>query len=185
MQEWVKARYPKDPSDTDFVYRQSIKAKAVDALRGILPAASLSNVGIYGTGQGYEQVLLRMRAHPLPEARAYADLMLTELRKVIPSFLKRVDLDDRGVAWSTYLATNHAAMEEIAATLFPVDGGVDDAPLVRLVDFDPDAEIKLVASMLYPYTHLPEIQIERTVRAMSSDERLAIVRAYTGDRANR
>ena len=45
-------------------------------------------------------------SHPLPEARAYADLMLTELRKVIPSFLKRVDLDDRGVAWSTYLATH-------------------------------------------------------------------------------
>src|SRR3954451_18184885 len=72
MQEWAKDRYPKDPSDSDFVYRQSIKAKALDALRGILPAAALSNVGIYGTGQGYEALLLRMRAHPLPEARAYA-----------------------------------------------------------------------------------------------------------------
>ena len=79
-----------------------------DALRGILPAASLSNVGIYGTGQGYEQLLLRMRAHPLPEARAYADLMLHELRKVIPSFLKRVDLDDRGVAWTAYLEDDPA-----------------------------------------------------------------------------
>ena len=48
--------------------------------------------------------------------------MLTELRKVIPSFLKRVDLDDRGVAWSTYLATTRSAVEEIAAGLFP-DGG--------------------------------------------------------------
>ena len=54
-------------------------------VRGILPAASLSNVGIYGTGQAYEPLLLRMRAHPLPEARTYADLMLHELRKVIPS----------------------------------------------------------------------------------------------------
>ena len=51
------------------MYRQAIRAKAFDALRGILPAASLSNVGIYGTGQGYEQLLLRLRAHPLPEAR--------------------------------------------------------------------------------------------------------------------
>ena len=78
------------------MYRQAIRAKAFDAVRGVLPAASLSNVGIYGTGQGYEALLLRMRSHPLPESRAYADLMLTELRKVIPSFLKRVDLDDRG-----------------------------------------------------------------------------------------
>ena len=119
LADFFRDRFPKDPADTDFVYRQAVRAKAFDALRGILPAASLSNVGIYGTGQGYEQLLLRMRAHPLPEARAYADLMLTELRKVIPSFLKRVDLDDRGVAWSTYLATNRAAMEEVAAELFP------------------------------------------------------------------
>src|SRR5205085_9724527 len=98
MQEWVKGGYPKDAADSDFVYRQSIKAKALDALRGILPAASLSNVGIYGTGQGYEALLLRMRANPLPEARAYAEMMLTELRKVIPSFLTRVDRPDRGGA---------------------------------------------------------------------------------------
>ena len=100
VQEWCREAFPKDPADSDFVYRQSIRAKALDAVRGILPAASLSNVGIYGTGQGYEALLLRMRAHPLPEARAYADLMLTELRKVIPSFLKRVDRPDRGGAWS-------------------------------------------------------------------------------------
>src|SRR5437764_3212023 len=158
LADFFRDRFPKDPADTDFVYRQAVRAKAFDALRGILPAASLSNVGIYGTGQGYEQLLLRMRAHPLPEARAYADLMLTELRKVIPSFLKRVDLDDRGVAWSTYLATNRAAMEDIAAELFPADQSADAAPVVQLVDFDPDAEVKLVASMLYPHTHLPEVQ---------------------------
>jgi thymidylate synthase ThyX len=186
LADFFRDRFPKDPGDTDFVYRQAVRAKAFDALRGILPAASLSNVGIYGTGQGYEQLLLRMRAHPLPEARAYADLMLTELRKVIPSFLKRVDLDDRGVAWSTYLATNRAAMEDIAGTLFPIDEvKAEDAPLVRLVDFDPEAEVKLVASMLYPFAHVPEVQIESSVRAMSTEERLAIVRAYTGDRANR
>src|SRR5205814_2980961 len=103
LADFFRDRFPKDPADTDFVYRQAVRAKAFDALRGILPAASLSDVGIYGPGQGYQQLLLRMRAPPLPEARAYADLMLTELRKVIPSFLKRVDLDERGVAWSTYL----------------------------------------------------------------------------------
>ena len=122
LAEFFRQRFPKDPDDTDFVYRQAIRAKAFDSLRGILPAASLSNVGIYGTGQGFEQLLLRMRAHPLPEARAYADLMLSELRKVIPSFLKRVDLDDRGVAWSTYLASTRTAMEEVAAELFPSGG---------------------------------------------------------------
>ena len=96
MQAWVAEQFPQQAGDSDFVYRQATRAKSLDALRGLLPAASLSNIGIYATGQSYEQLLLRMRAHPLPEARHYADMMLTELRKVIPSFLQRVDVQS---AW--------------------------------------------------------------------------------------
>jgi thymidylate synthase ThyX len=185
MTEFFRDRFTKDPADSDFIYRQALKAKALDAVRGVLPAASLSNVGIYGTGQAYEALLLRMRAHPLPEARSYADLMLTELRKVIPSFLKRVDLTDRGVAASTYLASTRLHMEELAARLFPDAAGGDKAPSVRLVDFDPDAEVKLVASMLYPYTQLSDADLEARVREMPVDERLAVVRTYVGERSNR
>ncbi|HYF46714.1 MAG TPA: FAD-dependent thymidylate synthase [Acidimicrobiales bacterium] len=183
--DYFREHIPKDPADSDFVYRTSIRAKAFDALRGILPAASLSNVGIYGTGQAYEQLLLRMRAHPLPEARAYAQMMLVELRKVIPSFLRRVDVPDRGVAWSNYLAENRMAMEEMAAKVFPTESTADREPSVTLVDFDPDAEVKVVASMLYAYTDRPEVEIEDRVRSMSTEERLAVVRAYCGDRTNR
>jgi thymidylate synthase ThyX len=189
MVDFFRVRHPKEVGTSDFVHRQAVKAKALDAVRGLLPAASLSNVGIYGSGQAYEALLLRMRAHPLPEARSYADLMLAELRKVIPSFLKRVDVTDRGVAASAYLATTRTAMEDVTAALLPdgTGGGTsdDDGPSVTLVDFDPEAEVKLVASMLYPYTHLPEVEIERRVRAMGVDERLSVVRAYVGDRTNR
>src|SRR5438445_127887 len=177
MQEWVKARYPKDPSDTDFVYRQSIKAKALDALRGMLPAASLSNVGIYGTGQGYEALLLRMRAHPLPEARAYAAMMLEELRKVIPSFLARVDKPDRGGAWSDYFESTRSAMEDVAGRLFAGEEA-EPRPAVTLVDFDPDAEDKLLAAMLYPFTDLPEDQVLARVRRLSAGERAAVALAF-------
>src|SRR5499427_1073269 len=108
LMDWARARYPKQAGDSDFVFKQTIKAKACDAARGILPGATLSNVGIYGTGQAFEALLLRMRAHPLPEVGAYAAAMLEELRKVIPSFLTRVDRSDRGIAWSAYLAeTRH------------------------------------------------------------------------------
>ena len=128
----------------------------------MLPAASLSNVGIYGTGQAFEALLLRMRAHPLPEARAYADLMLHELRKVIPSFLQRVDLADRGGRWSDYLATHpraHGRARRVAVRR----RRRRPTPRRRctLVDFDPDAEVKLLAAICYPHTDLPEAQIAR------------------------
>ena len=185
VQDFVRQSTPKAPSDSDFVYRTAIKAKALDAVRGILPAAAQSNVGIYGTGQSYEQLLVRMRADPLPEARAYADLMLTELRKVIPSFVKRVDLADRGQISSAYIEDNRLAMEAKAAELLGEADVYDMDERVELVDFDPDAEVKLVASMLYPYAQISERAIEARVGQMSTDDRIGVMKAYNGERQNR
>ena len=72
----VRTTVERHPDDSDFVFRQATRAKALDAVRGILPAAALSNVGIYGSGQAFEALLLRLRSHPLPEARDYGELML-------------------------------------------------------------------------------------------------------------
>jgi thymidylate synthase ThyX len=186
MQEFFKATTPKDPSDSDFAYRTAIKARSLDAIRGMLPSSSLSNLGIYGTGQAYEALLLRMRSHPLPESRAYADLMLTELRKVVPSFLKRVDLPDRGERTSAYLADTRDSMEAMVDSLFGDEvGGLVEDDVVELVDFDPDGEVKAVTAMLYPYTSLSETTIETRVRAMSVEDRLDVIRSYVGHRENR
>jgi thymidylate synthase ThyX len=180
----VRDTIPRDPDDSEFVYRQATRAKALDAVRGMLPAASLSNVGIYGTGQAFEALLLRMRAHPLPEARHYADLMLHELRKVIPSFLRRVDLPDRGGRWSEYLSTTRTDTAELVESLFGTTP-VDLVPEVTLVDFDPEAEDKLLAAICYSHSRLPESTLLDRVRRLGADERVALVRAYVGDRENR
>jgi len=182
--EHVRASVPKGPGDSDFIYRQATRAKALDAVRGALPAASLSNVGIYGSGQAFENLLLRMRSHPLPEARHYADLMLVELRKVIPSFLRRVDIPDRGGEWSDYLKRTASDTGEVVEHFFR-DEVARDSDEVTLVHFDPDGEDKLVAAACYPHTHLPESQILERVSRMSVDEKARIIAAYVGDRANR
>lgn len=185
MKNHFRDRSPKDPNDSDFVYRQAISAKSFDAVRGVLPAASLSNVGIYGTGQAYEALLVRMRAHALPEAREYAELMLSELRKVIPSFLKRVDLPDRGEEIGAYSSDVRERLEDLAEDYFPPEAPIGGSPVVDLTDFDPDAEVKLVAAALYPVTNRSDREIESRVRAMSVDERLSVIRAFVGDRGNR
>lgn len=180
----VRATVAQDPRDSDFIYRQATRAKALDAVRGVLPAASLSNVGMYGSGQSFEALLLRMRSHPLPEARHYADLMLHELRKVIPSFLRRVDLADRGGRWSDYLADTRNDTAAIVDRLF---GGtpVDQVPSVQLIDFDPQAEDKLLAAICYSHSNLPESQLLDRVRLLSPADRQALMSAYIGQRDNR
>ena len=191
LQAYFSSRHPKAAADSDFVWRQSIRAKAFDALRGMLPAGATSNLGIYASGQAYEALLIRMRAHPLPEARAYADLILEELRKVIPSWVKRVDVEDRGVAHSSYLEANSASMHDLAETLFGSTGpasaeaAVGGAPEVSLLDWDPDGEVKVVAAMLYPYTDRPEAVVQERVRSMSVEQRMEVMRRYVGERTNR
>ena len=185
MMEWARERYPKEPSDSDFVYKQTIKAKACDTVRGILPAATISNVGVYGTGQGYEALLLRMRAHPLPEAQIYAQLMLEELRKVIPSFLTRVDRPDRGGAWTDYLAKTRDDTANLVTRIFRDDEPEPTTADVTLLDWDPDGEDKVLAAICYPHTNLPESQLLDRVQRLPADDRIALVHAYVGDRTNR
>ena len=197
MRARVAQRFPQQAGDTDFVYRQAVKAKSLDALRGLLPAASLSNIGLYGTGQSYEQLLLRMRAHPLPEARSYADMMLTELRKVIPSFLQRVDVAERGGEWTSYLASTRDATAKVVERLWPesADAGFETAgPTgsaeiaereVTLLDFDPDGEEKVLAAACFGYLDCSEREAARRVRLLGHDERVALLAAYVGDRRNR
>ena len=71
-------------------HERAIKAKALDLLRGLLPAASLSHMGIFATGQTYEQLILHLLAHPLPEARHYGSMILEAVQGVMPSFVSRV-----------------------------------------------------------------------------------------------
>jgi thymidylate synthase ThyX len=184
MEAHFRAKYPRSPDDSDAVYRTVIRAKALDTLRGLLPAATTSNVGLFGTGQAYEALLLRMLAHPLEEARAHAQMMLSELRQIIPAFLARVEQPARGGRWIEYLTDTRRSIEAAAR---PVVAGLAPEPRaeVRLTEFDPEGEIKVVASALYAVSELPDDQLLDAARRMSGDDRAALLRAYAGERGNR
>jgi thymidylate synthase ThyX len=200
VRAFYEARHPRDPGESESVYRMTIRAKALDTLRGLLPAATASNVGIYATGQAYEQLLLRMRAHALAEVRTYADLMLIELRTVMPAFLRRVDMPERGGVWSAYLAETQTATREAAERVLAPqaetrrlvdamprltsDVTSDDAE-VTLTDFDPDGEIKVVAAAMYAVSDRPDRELLAVARSMTGEQRADVLRAYIGKRSNR
>jgi thymidylate synthase ThyX len=185
--DWVRQRWPQDEATSRFVYGNATKAKALDLLRGLLPAATTSNVGMFASGQSYEGLLLRLRADELAESRAVGDRLLAELRHVIPSFLTRVDRPDRGGAWSAYLARTRDETRRLAREL--VTAPPEGADLVTLTDFSPrdpvDAEVALVTAALYPHVTIPETQLAGEVAAWPAERRAEVLRAYVGERANR
>jgi thymidylate synthase ThyX len=184
---WVRQRWPRDEATSRFVHANATKAKALDLLRGLLPAATTSNVGMFASGQSYEGLLLRLRADELAESRTVADRLLVELRHVIPSFLTRVDRPDRGGAWSAYLARTRDETRALARELVTADPRAADP--VTLTDWSPrdpvDAEVALVTAALYPHVTVPETQLAEEVATWPAERRAAVLRAYVGDRTNR
>mgnify|MGYP005992085997 CR=1 FL=1 len=179
-------RNPRPVGASAAAHSRAVRAKALDALRGLLPAATRSNLGLYGSGQAYEALLIRMRASALPEVREYSDMILHELRKVIPSFMTRVDRADRGVAWSAYLENNKLQTE--LATRRALSASVRDADQqveVQLVDFDPDGEMKVIAAAMYTSSGLSDESLLQATRAMSNDLRADVLNSYVGERGNR
>jgi thymidylate synthase ThyX len=161
---WAAERWPRG-EEPERAWRSSIRAKALDLLRGLLPASTLSHVGMFASGQAYEGLLLRLMASPLPEARNYGTLMLEQLKQVIPSFVARVDRPDRGGEWATYLERRRDAAERAVARLGLDRREEGEAPTVELTHVD-GSEADLIAASLFEAAGASEASIRRRIEAL-------------------
>ena len=186
VEAWAAGRFPRSDGEPEAAHRRSIRAKALDLLRGLLPAASLSHVGIFASGQAYEQLLLRLFASPLPEAHDYAAMILSELKAVMPSFVARVERPERGGEWIGYLEERARTGERWAARLgLDRDRSVDDAgPAVRLVSVR-GTEEELLAALLFESSSCSEEEARAAVRNLPPDERATAIAEFAGERHNR
>jgi thymidylate synthase ThyX len=182
---WAHDEYPRAPDEPEAAHARAIKAKALDLLRGLLPASSLSHMGIYASGQSYEQLILHLLAHPLPEARNYGSMILEAVQAVIPSFVARVPRPDRGGAWVAYLEERTRAGARWAQRL-----GLDEAhdctgrPAVTLLRVDGD-EDDLLTALMFESCSASEETIRAGVQALSEHERVSLLNELVGERANR
>jgi Thymidylate synthase complementing protein len=130
-------------------------------------------------------MLVRMGAHPLPEARECAARMLAELRSVIPAFLTRVDREDRGIAHGRYLRDSERAAAEIAERVLPPPAAAPAGPLVRLVDFDPDGEARVLAHALWPSGGGSLAEARARAAELDPRERARALADWAGERTDR
>jgi thymidylate synthase ThyX len=183
---WAEEEFPVRNGEPRAAHERAIKAKAFDLLRGLLPASSLSHMGIFASGQTYEQLILHLLAHPLPEARHYGQMILDEVKAVMPSFVARVERQDRGGEWIDYLRVRTQAGERWAARLGLEEqtSAHDSRPSVRLVRAEGD-EDELLTALLFESSSNPEEQIRAALVALSGDERAELLAELVGERSNR
>jgi thymidylate synthase ThyX len=180
---WLQARTPRDASTTVRAYNSATRAKAFDLLRGLLPMATLTNVGLYGNGRAFEYLLTKLSASPHEEVRNLGASMQIELDHVIPAFVKR-SKTERGAEYARYLAANR---ERVAALAHRVADDIEARrmPIVQLVEYDPEAEVKTVAAILYPHTDAALESVVAYAATLSPEEREQIVDDYVGERGSR
>jgi len=184
---WAERQFPRGAEEPGGAYARAIKAKALDLLRGLLPAASLSHMGIFATGQTYEQLILHLLAHPLPEAREYGRMILTAIQAVMPSFVARVERPDRGGEWIGYLERREQAARSWVARLGldrPGEADADAGPSVRLLHVD-GTEDDLLAALLFEASDTSEIETRAAVAALADAERTTLLADLVGERRNR
>jgi thymidylate synthase ThyX len=184
MSAWVAERFPRSADESAAAHARAVRAKALDLVRGTLPASSLSHMGIYASGQTYEQLVLHLLAHPLVEAQAYGRMLLEELQAIIPSFVVRVERPDRGGRWIEYLRERREAAEHAADRLGLVEPEQAGAPSVRLLRAH-GTETELAAALLYEGSAVGEAEALAAVERLPANELAALLRELVGARENR
>jgi thymidylate synthase ThyX len=185
VRAWVESTFPPPKPGADAAHRRAVNAKALDLVRGMLPAASLSHVGVFASGQAYEQLILHLLAHPLPEAQVYGEMILTELEKVMPSFLTRVRKPDRGGVWIEQLRSRRERSLDAAGRLgLRRDDLVEEPASVRLVDVDGD-ERRLLRALLAEEATVSEAEVADAVDRLDSEEAARTIAELVGERENR
>ena len=177
--------HPRTGNDSPAAWERAVRAKALDTLRGLLPAATRSNVGIHGSGQAFEALLLRLGAHELDEAKSMGAAMLTQLKDVIPAFVQRVEREDRGGLWREYLRGRTLTAQITAGSIEKDANGSNGTNEVRLVDWTLDGETAVLAAALHPWTESTLASLRRLVEQMPESERAETIRKLVGRRGNR
>ncbi|HEY2160520.1 MAG TPA: FAD-dependent thymidylate synthase [Solirubrobacteraceae bacterium] len=182
VRAWAEHEFPREEGEAAAAHARAVRAKALDLLRGLLPASSLSHMGMFATGQTYEQLVLHLLAHPLAEARAYGQMIFDELQHVIPSFLARVQRPDRGGEWVSFLEQRALAGRRWAERLDlrePATG-----PSVTLLRADGDEE-DLLTALLFEAASCSEQVICEAISALGTEDRAVLLSELVGERANR
>jgi thymidylate synthase ThyX len=187
LTKYVETNSTTPQNERDGAWKAACRAQACDAARGVLPVATKSTVGIYASGQALENLIIRLLSEDLVESRTTGQALLDEARKIIPSFLERADLPERGGATSAYMHNTKSKMRQLAEEKLPTSYSSSAQRLepVSLIDFWPKNELGLLPHMLYEHSDLGLEQINDSLQTVDYSTRVDMMKSYFGERLNR
>jgi thymidylate synthase ThyX len=169
----------------DGAWKAATRAQACDAIRPVLPTATKATVGIFASGQALESLIMHLLSEELHESRSTGEALLTEGRKVVPTFLERADKPDRGGAWVAYRAQTKANIEQLVRNTLTTPLKGDDKEPVTLTDFWPKNELDILPHVFYENSTMSLEQLASATTELNYQEKETALKTYIGERLNR
>ena len=149
---FMEAKYPKEAEISKAAYAAAIRAKVLDCLRGLLPAATMTNMGLYGNGRFFEYLIQKLNCNSLVELQDIGKKAHEELAKVIPSFIRRADLQHKHQrSFAQFCDAMQSEIRMIAQT-HQVKALPTSGPQVNCISHDKEAVFKVAAALLFGVT---------------------------------
>jgi len=173
LQNWLRDNFKESDS--------ILEKKAFDTLRGLLPMSTLGQVAFRGNAQSFEYLINRTARSPLGELRWFSREIKVELDKEIPSLLLRVT-DEKSHDYQAYLAGRYRSVREFLGDV-PREG-IGQAE-VRLIEYDPESENKILAGVIFQQTHGTWSEALQKAQGLSDRDRHVLLERYLLNRSSR
>lgn len=181
----IEHRFPKDPAISKGAYAAALRAKVLDCLRGLLPASTLTNMGISGNGRFFEQMIHKLNCQNLNELQDIGKCSFDELAKAIPSFIRRSDPSHRThQGFAAFVEAMHSEIQQVTGRhTANCERSLETG--VKLVSCDPDSVSKVAAALLYAKSHIGLPELWKYCKGLSEEELGVILDSACNARENR
>ena len=169
--EHLRSVRPQREGERNSAYSLRLRREATDTCRFLVPAATLTNVGVTMNARSWEHAIRKLLSSDLSEERELGDLLKEQGQGITPTLIKYTDRNE-------YLALTREAQQEMSqrGTLLAQEGPAPRSDVrAELVHCDPEAEAKLVAALLYHFSSEPYQEVWHRVEGMTSQEQERVV----------
>ena len=186
--EHLRRTNPQREGERDSAYNLRLRRVATDSCRAVLPAATLTNVGVTANARVLEHAVSKLMSSEVAEERELGQELRTQGQTITPTLIKYAEAN-------SYLTETQQRQQEryrrFASEIPPTPhskiGDSDDLdsslpshpetlrPMVRLVHWDPQAEEKIAAALLFRQSHLSYDEIWRRVADLPLEQRQDII----------
>lgn len=185
LTELMEKKFPKEHDVSKIAYIAALRAKVLDCLRGLLPTSALTNMGLYGNGRFFEQLLQKLHCHSLSEMQDIGKKSFTELSKVIPSFVRRAEVSSKyQKSYTEYLEQMQADIKILSEKHTESLEHMDSFG-VKLISYEEDAPYKVAAALLFGQSQASLQEIKERCKTLLPEDLSRILDAASSFRENR